>query len=218
MPSRGRYERTLEIREKMRLAQLGKKHTLEAREKMKGRPAWNKGQPLSDETKAKLSAAKKGQPGTFLGRLHTPESRAKISAAKKGKPLTPAQIEGRHKAAEANRGRKNSPETLERMRAAAQRRDPSTYARGPQRSRGGGYQAIHLWLQTWHPKIGICEECGKNCAGTRKGTHHAFLRHPEPHTRDRSDYAELCPACHVKLDRYLFARSSPTPKVLARFS
>lgn len=64
-----------------------------------------------------------------------------------------------------------------------------------------GYYSLHTWLLKWCPKVGVCEECGAN-VGTRrpKGTHWAFLRHPEPHTRNPDDYRELCPACHAAFD------------------
>jgi len=58
-----------------------------------------------------------------------------------------------------------------------------------------------VWLGRHYPKTGICEECGSN-VGVKypRGTHYAFLRHPEPYTRDRADYAELCPRCHKRKD------------------
>lgn len=64
-----------------------------------------------------------------------------------------------------------------------------------------GMQAIHLWLRQKHPKTGTCEECGK--VGK---TDYAFLRHPEPYTRDRSDYRELCRRCHYALDEPIIQR------------
>jgi hypothetical protein len=50
-----------------------------------------KGQTLSPEARAKMSAARKGRPG----RPHSPESRAKISAAKKGQTLSCSRPPGR---------------------------------------------------------------------------------------------------------------------------
>jgi hypothetical protein len=58
-----------------------------------------------------------------------------------------------------------------------------------------GYNAIHSWLSRRHPRRGVCDHCGKSTP-----TQYAFLRHPEPHTRQREDYAELCSSCHLKLD------------------
>lgn len=54
---------------------------------------------------------------------------------------------------------------------------------------------IHAWLREHYPKTGRCEECGRECR-----TDFAFKRHPEPHTRDRSDYRELCQKCHRSMD------------------
>ncbi len=60
---------------------------------------------------------------------------------------------------------------------------------------------IHVVLIRDHPKTGVCEECSAN-VGTNgtAGTHYAFLRHPEPYTRDRADYRDLCPTCHKRFD------------------
>lgn len=56
--------------------------------------------------------------------------------------------------------------------------------------------AIHKWLNTWHPRRGICDHCGRQ--DTRTG--YAFIRHGEPYTRDPLDYVELCGSCHKRLD------------------
>jgi hypothetical protein len=59
-----------------------------------------------------------------------------------------------------------------------------------------GWNGIHWWLRRNLPKAGCCEECGK------KGkTDYAFRHHPEPYTRIRDDYAELCRSCHIRFDR-----------------
>ena len=55
--------------------------------------------------------------------------------------------------------------------------------------------SIHQWLVKHHPKAGRCEECG-----TEGPTDYAFQRHPEPHTRNREDYRELCRSCHFRAD------------------
>lgn len=64
-----------------------------------------------------------------------------------------------------------------------------------------GSSQAHSWLLANHPKTGICEECGEHVgASGSSGTHHAFKHHPQPHTRNREDYRELCPACHRAFD------------------
>jgi len=63
--------------------------------------------------------------------------------------------------------------------------------------------AVHYWLKTRHPKVGRCEKCG------REGrTDYAYLYHPEPHTRDRDDYRELCRRCHFKMDEDIYKRGA----------
>ena len=60
-----RKPRSEETKEKLRKANLGKKHTLESREKMsesrRGEKSWTYGKHLSEETKTKLSKANKGR-------------------------------------------------------------------------------------------------------------------------------------------------------------
>lgn len=50
-----------------------------------GRIPWNKGIPLSEKTKRKMSEAHKDKPPTFKGRKHSAESRLRQSLAHKGK-------------------------------------------------------------------------------------------------------------------------------------
>lgn len=64
-------------------------------EKMKGRAAPNKGKPMSDEQKLKLSLALKGKPSPKKGKpgtLSTPDANAKRSATLKGRKQSPEHI------------------------------------------------------------------------------------------------------------------------------
>jgi|SRR5882724_11547545 len=95
-----------EAKEKMRVKKLGKKHTLESRAKM--------GRPMSEENKAKLIAKNTGS-------KRTDEQRAKMSVAQVGNKKTkgikqsPEWIEQR---AAKHRGLKHSEEAKEKMRLA----------------------------------------------------------------------------------------------------
>ena len=117
-----------EVIEKMRMAQLGKKASLETRAKMslkrKGKKLncvrivsvetrakisqSNMGHPTSDETRAKIGKAK-------LGQMHTAETRAKMSASQQGKVMPESA-----KIAIGNywRGRKRSESNREKLRLA----------------------------------------------------------------------------------------------------
>lgn len=66
-----------------------------------------------------------------------------------------------------------------------------------------GYYGIHVWLTKHHPKTGVCSDCGRSpvTRDGRKGTQWAFLHHPQPHTRNISDYRELCRRCHARRDQ-----------------
>lgn len=82
-----------------------------------------------------------------------------------------------------------SKETRERI-AATKRGE-----RNPNWKASSGLNETHTALRRAHPKRGRCEQCG------REGrTDYAFLRHPEPYTRERADYVELCRSCHTAYD------------------
>ena len=69
--------------------------------KMKGKPAHNKGIPMSEEQKKKIALTRKGQP-----------------SPKKGKPGVPSTPEANAKRSETLKGRKQSPEHIARRVAA----------------------------------------------------------------------------------------------------
>jgi hypothetical protein len=102
-----------------------------------------------------------------------------------------------------------SPETRQRMREAWAGR-PRPWMRGP---RPGAWKegevssaAAHSFLSNHFPRKGVCEECGR-----RAKTDYSFQRHPEPYTRNREDYRELCRSCHVLLDIELGVRPKWQP-------
>lgn len=140
----------------------------------------------------------RGEPVRFIlghtqrGRTASPETRAKLAAAQRGRP--PASAETRAKIGDAHRGKSLSAEHRAKLSAANLRMDPS-------------YGAIHTWLRKYHPKTEVCEECG-----TEGKTQYAFTRHPEPHTRERADYRELCPSCHLRLDEPVTERAAKMRK------
>lgn len=57
------------------------------------------------------------------------------------------------------------------------------------------YSTFHGYLSRHYPKTGVCEECGSEAA-----TQHALI-HGRAHSRNREDYRELCPRCHVRYDQ-----------------
>lgn len=144
--------------------------------------------------------------------MASPESRARLSAAAKRRWADPAERE-----AQSARLRRLSNEPERRAKLSASMRE--TWGQpGYRETRSGenhpawqGDDAkadvIHDWLIVRHPKTGTCEHCGKTpephtdrLGRVHAGTHYAFLRHPEPHTRNRADYVELCVACHKRMD------------------
>jgi hypothetical protein len=70
---------------------------------------------------------------------------------------------------------------------------------------------IHIWLTKHYQKMGVCENC------ERQGrTDWAYLDHPNPHTRIRGDYLELCRKCHRKMDDPVYGWSKQLPKAATR--
>lgn len=74
MAKPGQYERTPEVRAKIRAAHQGMK--------------------ASEKTKLKLSMMRKGEGNAFYGRRHSEESKAKMRAAHLGKPIP--KLQGLH--------------------------------------------------------------------------------------------------------------------------
>ena len=87
------------------------------------------------------------------------------------------------------------PEVARQYRREWQRRWRRARGVSEQR-RSDSFHAIHKWLRRHFPKAGVCEECG-----AEGPTDYAFKKHPEPHTRDRDDYRELCRHCHMVFDQ-----------------
>ena len=106
----------------------GYSHTKETRDKisvkLKGRPSPNKGKPLSEEHKAKLSANHadfRGENHPFFGKHHSPETCAILSALNTGKKHTPeeiAKISASNKGKHSNKGRKHTPEEIAKISAS----------------------------------------------------------------------------------------------------
>lgn len=102
----------------------------------------------------------------------------------KGEPVR--FIRGHHA-----RGRIRSPEHQARLNAAVVGEKNASWKGADANS-----ATIHEWLRSHYAKAGICDRCKKS-----KPTDFAFRFHPEPHTRNREDYLELCRGCHLSMDR-----------------
>lgn len=122
----------------------------------------NEGKTLSEETRAKISAANQGEKNHFYGKHHTEESKAKISAVHKGKIISPEtrtkmseahknpSPETRKKLSEARTGEKNpfygkhhTPETKAKISEAKQNPSDETRARMSEAQKGKKHTAEH---------------------------------------------------------------------------
>jgi len=85
----------------------------------KDQEAWNKGKPLSSETKSKLSLKLKGRTSPYKGKKSSHETRLKISMSHKGLPSSnkgiPLPPETKAKISQTLKGRKLSQETLAKI-------------------------------------------------------------------------------------------------------
>ena len=84
----------------------------------KGFIPWNKGVPMDDETRAKVSAAKMGTTSWNKGISMSDETKAKVSAGKKGIPRDPALVEI---TAAFNRGKKRPEWVVQKIVASRKR-------------------------------------------------------------------------------------------------
>lgn len=123
------------IRRKLSEARRGKKFTPEHKAKLSaaklGKPARNKGVPMSEAQRAKMSVALKGRPAPNKGTRASDETRAKQRAAKLGRPAhnrgVPMSAEQKAKISAAKMGTRQSREAIER-RIATMRESGSFHA------------------------------------------------------------------------------------------
>lgn len=153
-------------------------------------------QPMSEETKRKISSTTMGR-AKAPGRINGPpseETRRKISVANMGNtngrwPVgVPHTEETRAKMSAAKLGVKLGPQ-------------PKKYIENP------GYQAVHRWMRRHYDKTGFCEVCGEE-----KLTYWSNIN--GEYRRLREDFWELCVPCHKIFD-YILAIDRFDPEWLA---
>lgn len=102
-------ERSAEHKEKLRIAQTGKKYSDESRKKMseshKGQPGPGKGKHRSEETCKKISEKNKGRQSSQKDRVLSVEQRLKMSLAFTGIPKGPMSKSHKKNLSNANKGR-----------------------------------------------------------------------------------------------------------------
>ena len=153
---------------------------------VKPRQAWNKGKPLSEETKAKLSESLKGRPSWNKGKSMSEETRAKVKAARAKQVITP---EHRKAIGDAHRGKTRPPESVAKTS-------------GPNHYRWKGGQIRNLSRTAWRKLRAqvlerdnhTCRKCGRtNC---QLVAHH-IIEWPEgPDAMD--NLITWCRRCHMQ--------------------
>jgi 5-methylcytosine-specific restriction endonuclease McrA len=138
--------------------------------------AGNRGRTASDETRAKLRAVRKGR-RPALGMRHTEESRQRIS--------------------DGNRGRKDTPEQLQRRSAAAHLH----YGTEPDTTKPYTRKQLDHWAHLVYKRDhGTCQQCGFKKKGERSICAHHLLSkalHPE-FALHVGNGVTLCQPCHVE--------------------
>lgn len=137
--------------------------------------------PLTDEEKQRISAA------TRLA-MRRPEVQEKL---RRPRPNLAAAKRG---AGNAAFGTHPSEETRAKRREAMGEKH-SGESNPAFKGEAAGISAIHTWLRRRYPLTGTCSQCGRDGR-----TERAFLRWPEPYTRNPDDYAEMCRPCHTRFD------------------
>lgn len=114
----------------------------------------------------------------------------------KGKKRTPEQIE---KYRLTSLGRKHSPEAKEKIRLASIGRKFSDVTRKristAKMKENAGYGSIHDWVRRWKGTPNLCENCG----ATDRYMNWANIDHQ--YKRVLEDYIRLCVPCHREFDK-----------------
>ena len=204
-----------ETREKMRVSHLGKsgckgwKHSEETKKKMSESHKGKKMPPFSEEHKKRISEAKKGQKTWNLGLTKETDARVR-------------------KISKANRGRKHTPEHVEKLRITIMgEKNPFWGKKRPEHSKimsgsgnpnwkGGesknyrnGYYSTEYkkWREAVFKRDGYtCQDCGIHGGlgyAVYLTAHHikSFTKFPELRF-EVSNGRTLCENCHCKVDKY----------------
>ena len=118
---------TEETRQKQREVQTGKKRSPEVRARLRERFRDQPPPTVSEDGRRRIAEAARGN-RHCVGRVLSEETKAKISAALTGRKGKPISDDHKARISQANRGRKHSPEAIAKMRAAASGRVPPPLA------------------------------------------------------------------------------------------
>lgn len=161
---------------------LGKRHSEEAKEKMRlakkdkmsGANNHFFGKKHSQETKEKMRAAKLENPTKYwLGKKRSPETVEKVRQSMLGKYV----------------GRKHSTRTIKKIKQNIPSGEDHHMWKGDLAS----YSSLHHWVRRHLIKSDTCTKCLKKCK-----TH--WANKSREYRRDLEDWLELCPKCHGEYD------------------
>ncbi len=178
---------SVEAREKMRAAALGREVSAATRAKIS---AARLGKKKSPETRARMRLG-------HLGKPHPPvslETRAKLRAAQRGRPATD---QTRAKIGAAFRGKKLSPEHRAKLRAASQGEKNAQWRGG---SSNEGYDLAftdefkeNIRIRD-HRRCRLCSVPESDC-GTLLSVHHIDY---DKGNSDPVNLVSLCNSCHIR--------------------
>jgi hypothetical protein len=160
---------------------------------------WNKGIPMNDEVKLKLSESLKGRQVWSKGKKFSIEYRKKLSDSHKGKKLSEEQkrkigLKSKGKTP-WNKGKKHSFETKEKIRLAVSGEKSSAW-------RGGISKLPYSqdWTKTLKRSIRerdnyVCKICGDIQTEEAFSVHHIDY---DKHNCSPKNLITLCRSCHAK--------------------
>lgn len=166
-----------------------------------GQKAWNKGKPMSDETKKKLSLVRKGRPSPWKGKTHSPESREKIRLAKLGKPSPkkgiPVSLEIRERMSEGRKKYLLSINPDYDYRLDSKTREGNKRIRRERIRKFGGRHSKEEWEAMKSEYNWTCPSCSKSEPEIKLTRDH-ILPLSSKGTDDISNIQPLCFQCNSK--------------------
>ena len=173
----------------------------------KGRPAWNKGKPATEDMRKANSEAHKGLPSGAFGKHHTDEAREKNRQAHLGIKQTPELIQKR---VDARMGYVHSEEVKKRIRetniktwSREEIRLKTTGENSPSWLGGISFEPYPVgWTRSHREKIRerdgyCCQNCGiaENLLNAKLSIHHIDY---EKKNISPNNLISLCNSCHIK--------------------
>lgn len=171
---------------------------------------WNKGIPLDDKTKKKISESKKGKPTNWKGKHHSEETRKKLSKIFKGDKrlghktkLLWQNPEYRKRMSDAHKGKKRSMESRKKQMGQLAKSNNPNWKGGitPENAKIRNSIEYNLWRQSVFARDNYtCQKCEDRGGKLRPHHIHNFADYPELRLAIDNGIT-LCDNCHKKFHK-----------------